>query len=132
MNDLKELTAQVVAAYVSHNPIASAALPFLLADVYDALSAIGTTAQEPKKEPLTPAVSIKKSITPDFLICLDDGQKCKTLKRHLAALGMTPAEYRAKWGLPRDYPMTAPNYSARRTELARAARLGHVQLKEAA
>lgn len=75
-------------------------------------------------EPQAPAVSIKKSVTPDYLICLDDGQRYKSLKRHLSTLGMTPDEYRTKWGLPRDYPMVAPNYAAQRSALAKAAGLG--------
>jgi predicted transcriptional regulator len=91
-----------------------------------------TTPKQEEAEKPQPAVSIRKSITPDFLISLEDGKKYKTLKRHLAKLGLTPEEYRAKWGLPGDYPMVAPNYALRRSELARSSGLGQQRRKAAA
>ena len=121
------ITAEIVAAYVSNNSIAVADLPALIADIHTALQRISSgeptpAAVEPK---LDPAVPIRKSVTPDFIICLDDGKKFKSLKRHLLTeYGMTPAEYRAKWSLPDSYPMTAPNYAAKRSALAKASGLG--------
>jgi predicted transcriptional regulator len=121
------ITAEIVAAYVSNNSIAVADLPSLIAHVHTALQHISSGAPTPAAvEPkLDPAVPIRKSVTPDFIICLDDGKKFKSLKRHLLTeYGMTPAEYRAKWRLPDDYPMTAPNYAAKRSALAKASGLG--------
>ena len=115
--------AEIVSAYVSHNALSPGELPKLIADTHMALRSLSGELQ-PVAEELTPAVPIKKSITPDFIICLDDGKKFKSLKRHLTQLGMTPAEYRARWGLPDDYPMVAPNYSATRSSLAKASGLG--------
>jgi predicted transcriptional regulator len=125
--DLIELTSEVVAAYVAHNSISSADLPKLIADVYAAMASLGAGSAktiEPDVPALVPAVSIRKSVTPDYLVCLDDGLKFKALKRHLATLGMTPDQYRAKWGLPKDYPMVAPNYAATRSQLAKQNGLG--------
>lgn len=125
--NLIELTSDVVATYVAHNSISAADLPRLISDVYAAMALLRTGSAkttEPDVQPPIPAVSIRKSITPDYLICLDDGQKFKALKRHLTQLGMTPDEYRAKWGLPMDYPMVAPNYAATRSQLAKQAGLG--------
>ena len=110
-------TADIVAAFVANNAISASALPGLISSVYAALGDLG----QPVYVPLTvlvPAVPIKKSVTPDFIVCLDDGKKFKSMKRHLAGLGMTPDEYRAKWGLSKDYPMVAPNYAATRSALA--------------
>ncbi|MFD1982592.1 MucR family transcriptional regulator [Mesorhizobium newzealandense] len=121
--DLIELTADIVSAYVSNNPLPVTALPELIASVNSALAQVGQPAIE-HSAALTPAVSPKKSVTPDFIICLDDGKKFKSLRRHLAILGMTPDEYRAKWGLAHDYPMVAPNYATQRSELAKASGLG--------
>jgi predicted transcriptional regulator len=119
-----ELTADIVAAYVGHNAIAASELPQLVAQVHSALVGLGK-APEPVADPTPrPAVPIRKSVTDDYIICLEDGKKLKSLKRHLSLLGMTPAEYREKWGLPADYPMVAPAYSAKRSELAKAAGLG--------
>ncbi len=118
-----ELTADIVAAYVGNNNVAVADLPALIATTYKALSAAGQPA-EPVASTLTPAVPIKKSVTPDFLISLEDGKSYKSLKRHLNTRGMTPDEYRTKWGLPKDYPMVAAAYSAQRSSLAKSLGLG--------
>jgi len=124
-NEAIALTTEIVIGYVGNNSVPADALPGLIRSVYRTIVDIGLP--EPAKvpaEPLKPAVSIKASVTPDYLICLDDGLRFKSLKRHLAKLGMTPADYRAKWGLPSDYPMVAPNYSVKRTELAKSIGLG--------
>ena len=128
-----ELSAEIVSAYVSKNSVPAADLPSLLNSVYAALT---KTAQGPKEEPkaeLVPAVSVRKSVTPDAIICLDDGKKFKSLKRHLrTTYDMTPDQYRAKWGLPSDYPMVAPNYAKTRSELAKTMGLGQQRRKEQA
>ena len=126
---LSELTAQIVAAYVSKNVVPSLELPTVIASVYNALARVSDSeaAQQAVEEaaPRTPAVSIRKSVTPDWIICLEDGKKFKSLKRHLSAsYGMSPDGYRAKWNLPRDYPMVAPNYAAARSDLAKNMGLG--------
>jgi predicted transcriptional regulator len=122
---LLQLTADIVSAYVAHNALSAADLPKLIADVQQALQNLGKPAEiVAEAEMPKPAVTVRKSITPDYLICLDDGQKFKSLKRHLAQLGMTPDEYRAKWHLPKDYPMVAPNYAAVRSQLAKDNGLG--------
>ena len=122
---LIELTADIVAAYVSSNSIASDNLTSLIRDVHKALHRTATGAVEPEAEPLRPAVSAKKSVTPDYLICLEDGKKFKSLKRHLRThYDLTPDEYRNKWGLPPDYPMVAPNYAKARSNLAKKMGLG--------
>ncbi|HTJ58253.1 MAG TPA: MucR family transcriptional regulator [Devosiaceae bacterium] len=119
-----EIVGEIVAAYVSHNALSATDLPRLITDVFSAIKDLGTpVAPEPAVQP-TPAVSVRKSITPDYLICLDDGKKFKSLRRHLAALGMTPEQYREKWGLPPDYPMVAPNYSSTRSAMAKSFGLG--------
>jgi predicted transcriptional regulator len=129
---LTELAADIVSAYVANNSVAAAELPKLIADVYKALGkASGAVAPEPEVEALVPPVSIRKSITPDHLISLEDGKPYKSLKRHLAGRGLTPDDYRAKWGLPRDYPMVSPNYAAARSELAKASGLGQMRRKAA-
>src|SRR5437868_5845735 len=122
--ELAELTADIVSAYVSNNPLPVSGLPDMIASVHAALSGLGTPIP-PVAEPQTPAVNPKKSVTPDFIICLEDGKKFKSLKRHLSTdFGLTPDAYRAKWGLPADYPMVAPNYAASRSELAKSIGLG--------
>jgi predicted transcriptional regulator len=119
------LATDIVSAFVSNNKVAAGDLPGMISQVYKALDDVANGAKpQEAAAPLTPAVPIKKSITPDFLISLEDGQKYKSLKRHLSTRGMTPDEYRAKWGLPRDYPMVAANYSAQRSQLAKALGLG--------
>ena len=120
---LIELTADVVAAYVSNNPVPAGDLPALIADVHSALGRTRAPAAEPVPE-LKPAVNPKKSVFPDYLVSLEDGKQYKALKRHLTRIGLTPAEYRAKWGLPHDYPMVAPNYAAVRSALAKSIGLG--------
>ncbi|MBB6468590.1 putative transcriptional regulator [Aminobacter lissarensis] len=122
-NQLIELTADIVAAYVSNNPVPAAELPGLIAQIHSSISNLGTPAA-PVEEALTPRVPIKKTITHEHLISLEDGKRYKTLRRHLTIRGLTPDDYRAKWGLPRDYPMVAPSYSARRSEMAKSLGLG--------
>ena len=118
------LTADIVAAHVSNNSVAIADLPTLIAIVHGALAGLGATEQ-PVTEKQEPAVSVRASIKPDYIICLEDGKKLKMLKRHLMShYGMTPDEYRAKWGLPKDYPMVAPNYAEQRRTLAMKIGLG--------
>src|ERR1700724_318391 len=119
------MTADVVAAYVSNNTLATGQLADVIHAVYNSLRGLEGQVAEPPAEPLKPAVPIRKSITPDFLVCLEDGKKLKMLKRHLrSTYNMTPDEYRAKWGLPPDYPMGAPNYAEQRSEFAKKIGLG--------
>jgi predicted transcriptional regulator len=111
------LTADIVAAHVANNNIAVSDVPLIINNVHCALAGLGATAQ-PEPE-LKPAVSVRASVKPDYVVCLEDGKKMKMLKRHLNTdHGLTPAEYRAKWNLPADYPMVAPNYATQRRELA--------------
>ena len=120
------LSADIVAAYVTHNSVPQGGLPALIESVHSALTNLGAVEAVPQTEALVPAVPIRKSITPGFLICLDDGKKLKTLKRHLAHLGMTPEQYRTKRGLPRSYPMVAPDYAATRSAFAKSIGLGQL------
>ena len=121
--ELLTFAAQIVSAHVSHNAVPAAALPGVIQSVYDTLSGLGVETA-PVEKP-RPAVPVTKSIFPNHIICLEDGMKLKTLKRHLdTAHGMTPEKYRERWGLPRDYPMTAPKYAAYRSTLAKTAGLG--------
>jgi predicted transcriptional regulator len=127
-NDMQEtlvtLTADIVAAHVSNNSVAVSDLPLLIQNVHGALAGLGTPAQEPEV-PQQPAVSIRASIKPDYIVCLEDGKKLKMLKRHLMThYQMTPEEYRAKWKLPADYPMVAPKYAEQRRSLAKKIGLG--------
>lgn len=123
--DLIDLTAEIVSAYVANNSVSSADLTALIHDVHGALQRTATEKSEPEPEPLKPAVPIKKSVTPDYIYCLEDGKKFKSLKRHLRShYDMTPAEYREKWKLDPDYPMVAPSYAAARSKLARKMGLG--------
>lgn len=119
-----QLAAGIVSAYVEKNSIRAMDLPDLIASVHASLAGLTSGGAVSPAAPLMPAVSVKKSITPDHLISMEDGKRYKSLKRHLNGRGMTPAEYRAKWSLPVDYPMTAPNYSKRRSELAKSIGLG--------
>ncbi len=122
--ELLDLSAEIVSAYVSNNVVQAAELPSLIEGVFGAMKSTQSDGEEPK-EPLKPAVSVRRSITPDFLICLEDGKKFKSLKRHLRTYyDLSPQEYREKWGLPADYPMVAPNYAAARSELAKKMGLG--------
>ncbi len=122
---LMRMTAHVVAAYVSNNSLPNNQLTGLINGVYSSLKALDAGAPEPKQEQTRPAISVKKSITPDYLVCLEDGKKLKMLKRHLrSTYNMTPEEYRAKWNLSADYPMVAPNYAAQRSAFAKEIGLG--------
>lgn len=124
MDNLVSLTANIVSAYVSNNPVPAAQLPELIASVDRSVRALGDEKPKPADAPV-PAVNPKRSVLPDHIVCLEDGRKFKSLKRHLAsAYGLTPDGYREKWGLPKDYPMVAPNYSERRSSLAKASGLG--------
>ncbi|MCP8936936.1 MucR family transcriptional regulator [Alsobacter sp. SYSU M60028] len=128
-----ELTAEIIAAYVSKNSVASAELAGLVTEVHRALANIQHGVAEPQPAPeLKPAVPVKKSVHPDYIVCLEDGRSFRSLKRHLrTAYNMSPEEYRAKWSLPPDYPMVAPNYSAARSALARTMGLGQQRRKNA-
>ena len=124
-SELQELTAKVVAAYVGHNTVSVGDLPSLINNVQTAFRGLGEEKSAPAKAALEPAVSIKKSVTPDYIVCLEDGKKLKMLKRHLRTVyDMTPEEYRVKWGLPAEYPMVAPNYAKARSEMATKLGLG--------
>jgi predicted transcriptional regulator len=127
-SDTLEMAAEVVAAFVSNNPLPKSELPALIQTIHDALTrlSMGVENAAPKEEPKQPAVSIRKSITPENLICLEDGKKFKSLKRHLGTHGLTPDQYRMKWNLPADYPVVAPNYAATRSALAKAIGLGQL------
>lgn len=129
--DLLELTADIVAAYVQNNATPVAGLPDLIASVNSALLDIGQLTK-PAKPDLVPAVNPKRSVFPDHIICLEDGKKFKSLKRHLRVhYGLTPEDYRAKWGLAPDYPMVTPNYAAQRSALAKSSGLGRKALSKA-
>jgi predicted transcriptional regulator len=120
-----QLTANIVSAYVSNNTVSSAEIPNLIAQVYSALMRISSGQVATPAEPLKPAVAVKRSVTPEYIVCLEDGKKFKSLKRHLRTkYGITPEQYREKWGLPADYPMVAPNYAAARSQLAKQMGLG--------
>lgn len=122
--ELLALTSEIVSSHVSNNPVASNDLPDLIQLVYRKLADLSVPESEQQEE-LVPAVPIKKSVTDDYVICLEDGKKLKMLKRHLmTAYGLTPEEYRARWGLKPDYPMVAPNYAAKRQQLAKKIGLG--------
>jgi predicted transcriptional regulator len=122
--NLITLTADIVAAHVTNNKVDVGDIPRLIGSVYDALASVGQPA-EPEQQAPVPAVSIRASIKPDYIVCLEDGKKLKMLKRHLMThYQMTPDQYRAKWGLPADYPMVAPNYAEQRRELAKKIGLG--------
>lgn len=124
-NTLIDMTAEIVSAYVGNNEISAGDLPKLVQNIYSSLSDVSQGISAEDAEPAKPAISIKRSITPDYIICLEDGKKFKSLKRHLRAhYDMTPDEYRAKWGLPKDYPMVAPNYAKARSALAKQMGLG--------
>ena len=123
-NALLSLTTEIVAAHVSNNTVSLTDLPTLIEQVYKSLANVGTEPVVAEERP-QPAVPIKKSVTPDYIVCLEDGKKLKMLKRHLkTAYNMTPEEYRDRWGLPADYPMVAPNYARQRSSLAKQIGLG--------
>jgi predicted transcriptional regulator len=122
---LIELTADVVAAYVSNNPVPVGELPNLIADVHSALGRVGGGAEQPPVDKQKPAVNPKRSVHDDYIVCLEDGKKFKSLKRHLMThYGLTPDQYREKWSLDPSYPMVAPNYAAARSQLAKKMGLG--------
>ena len=123
--ELVELTAKIVSAYVSNNSIVAGELPQLINDTHAALSRATGNAVQPEREELKPKVPVKKSVMPDYIICLEDGKKFKSLKRHLRThYNLSPEEYREKWGLPHDYPMVAPSYARARSDLAKKMGLG--------
>ncbi len=123
--DLTSLTADIVSAYVSNNALGGDKIPDLISSIYGALSRASLQAAEPEKVELKPAVAIKKSVTPEYIICLEDGKHFKSLKRHLQSkYDLSPDEYREKWGLSHDYPMVAPAYAAARSNLAKNMGLG--------
>lgn len=123
--DTLDMTADIVSAFVGNNSVPAGELPALIQSVYQALNAISTGEETKVEAPKEPAVSVKKSISSDYIICLEDGRKFKSLKRHLRTkYDMTPEDYRAKWGLPKDYPMVAPNYAKARSDLAKQMGLG--------
>jgi len=127
-----ELTAEIVSAYVSNNTVPAAEIPGLIGQVHAALSRVSGKSGDTTAEPLKPAVSVKKSITPEHIVCLEDGKKFKSLKRHLRTqYNMTPEQYREKWGLGADYPMVAPNYAAARSQLAKQMGLGQQRRRRA-
>lgn len=133
MSDIEEtalitLTAEIVSAYVTKNRLPQTGLPELIASVSDAIRKLAAPEPEPEPAPV-PAVNPKRSVHPDHIICLEDGKKFKSMKRHLASHGLTPQQYRAKWGLPADYPMTAPNYSAVRSNMAKDIGLGQKPIR---
>jgi predicted transcriptional regulator len=131
MSNSIELAAEVVAAYVSNNPVPRSDLPDLVLAVHSSLEKLGSEPERAlsQAEVKSPAVPIRKSITPDYLICLDDGKRFKSLRRHLGVLGLTPEQYREKWKLPSNYPMVAPNYAAQRSALAKKIGLGQKRRK---
>ncbi|MFZ0605368.1 MAG: MucR family transcriptional regulator [Roseiarcus sp.] len=126
-----ELAAKMVIAFVSNNPLPKGELPALIHEVHAVVVrlAAGPESAQPQPEAKAPAVPVRRSITPDFLICLDDGKRFKSLRRHLTGLGLTPEQYREKWNLPADYPMVAPNYTAQRSALAKQFGLGQIPPK---
>ena len=126
-----ELAAEIVSAFVSNNSVPVTELPALIGNVHAALRNVGNPAPKQEEAKPTPPVPIRRSVTPDYLISLEDGKQYQSLKRHLTRLGFTPEQYREKWGLPRDYPMVASSYSAKRSELAKSFGLGQ-QRKNAA
>lgn len=120
-----DLTAKIVSAYVSNNATTASDIPTLIAQVHAALQRVAKGGEAAAPEPARPAIAVKKSMTPDYLVCLEDGKRFKSLKRHLRSrYNMSPEQYREKWGLPDDYPMVAPNYATARSQLARKMGLG--------
>ncbi len=131
-DDFLRMTAQMVAAYLRKNSVPTAQITEVINSVYGSLKSIDGRANAPTAAELKPAVPIKKSVTPEYIVCLEDGRKLKMLKRHLRTeYGMTPEQYRQKWGLPADYPMVAPNYAKQRSDLAKSMGLGRQRRTEA-
>jgi predicted transcriptional regulator len=131
-NDILNLTAEIVSAYVAKNPLPRSTLPEVIGQVHESLRTLASRGKAGPVAELVPAVPIKKSVTQDYIISLEDGRKFKSMKRYLGLLGMTPAEYRQKWGLAADYPIVAPNYAARRSQLAKKLGLGRKPAPEPA
>lgn len=124
-SEIIEMTADIVSAYVGNNMVSAGDLPNLIQSIHRALAGVSTGAEVVEAAPKEPAVPVKRSITPGFLICLEDGRKFKSLKRHLRTkYNMSPEDYRGKWGLPKDYPMVAPDYAKARSDLAKQMGLG--------
>jgi predicted transcriptional regulator len=131
--DYIALTAEIVSAYVSNNSVPAADIPALISQVHSALSRVSNGAADGAAEAPKPAISLKRSVTPEYIVCLEDGKKFKSLKRHLRTqYNMTPEQYREKWSLPTDYPMVAPNYAAARSELAKQMGLGQQRRRRGA
>ena len=131
IDPLMEITADIVSAHVSNNILSSEELPALIRSVHAALAGLGEEAKAPEPDPQQPAISIRSSVKPDFIVCLEDGKKLKMLKRYLwTNYKMTPDDYRAKWKLPSDYPMVAPNYAEQRSALAKSIGLGRKRAPE--
>jgi predicted transcriptional regulator len=122
-NALITITAEIISAYVTKNQLPSSELTELIANVSESIRKLGEPATKPEAD-LVPAVNPKRSVQPDYIVCLEDGRKFKSMKRHIAQHGLTPQQYRVRWGLPADYPMTAPNYSAARSAMAKDIGLG--------
>jgi predicted transcriptional regulator len=123
--DVLRMAVDVVAAYLSNNQVATSQIPDIINNVYNSLTTLETKVEEPPVEPLKPAVPVRKSVTPEYIVCLEDGKKLKMLKRHLrTTYNMSPEEYRAKWNLAPDYPMVAPNYARQRSDFAKKIGLG--------
>ena len=130
-DELLRMTTQVVASYLGKNDLPADRIPEIINTVYSSLRDLDVTTTEIKTEPAKPAVPVRKSVTPEYIICLEDGKKLKMLKRHLRTMyNMSPDDYRAKWGLPADYPMVAPNYAAQRSEFAKQIGLGRTSSRE--
>ncbi|MBM0207561.1 MucR family transcriptional regulator [Micromonospora sp. STR1s_5] len=129
--EIVALAVEIVSAYVGNNSVHMADLPNVIASIHSALRSLGQPRQ-PVQEKRTPLMPIKKTITPDHLISLEDGKRYKSLRRHLGGRGLTPEQYREKWGLPKDYPMVAPNYSAKRSQMAKSFGLGQMRQKQVA
>ena len=128
--ELLQMTTQIVSSYVSNNEISGSQIPDVIRSAYSTLIAQGIDNGEVDQDRKKPAVSVRRSVTPDYIVCLEDGKKLKMLKRHLrTTYGLSPEEYRAKWGLPADYPMVAPNYSAQRSAFAKKIGLGRKRSK---
>ena len=128
--DYLTLSVDIVSAFVSNNPVPAPELPSLIAAVHATLHGLSQPTAAAPAEELRPAVPVRRSVQPDFIVCLEDGKKFKSLKRHLRThYDMTPDAYRQKWGLPPDYPMVAPNYAAARSSLAKSMGLGHQRRK---
>lgn len=126
---LVSLTAEIVEAYVVHNAVRPSSLPELIDSVFQSLRGLSAPPKAEPEKPV-PLMPVRKTLTPDYLISLEDGRRYRTLRRHLSSRGMTPEQYRTKWGLPNDYPMTAPSYTERRSQLAKALGLGQSRARE--